>query len=377
MILHFFSYVLIFLLCKTTIRYRNLVVCVAILYAMLGFFYCLTPSVDLNHHFTSINIIRMNGFETFSSNDYWKGEYGYQFFLLFISKLPYNNFLPFFSALIGYLFIGASVGKLQIYYSLTNSKTKMVLFYTLCFVNFDSMVNGIRTMLSFSILLFFLIVDIFEKKHKLMCYVAYFVCITIHPACIVPIIIRIISYIFRKKNLKLLVMLFSVWSLILSLISSFLSTLSGIPIIYTINRLLYDYTQNENSVHNIVPNLFYAITMFVRIICIISLIYIYIKSKNKSSTNITKKEFESFYYGIFAFIIGSFFSYHIFLRTCMISLLMSSIVIAECYFTEKPIDIIGKKISNITFIKIFAIASMLFNVFFFDRDLIFSMQLYK
>ena len=387
MIILFFAYCILYLSFRSKMKCKNMCYLATVLFSLLGFLYIPSEGADLNLRFRVLDEIKNNGFGVLNADLYWSGEYGFKYFLLLVSKFPYNNFLPFFSALIGYSFVSATVLKIGKRFSLSNIKKKEILFCTLCFVNFDSMVNGIRNQLAASILVFFLSVYILENKHRLLCYFAFVLCITIHPACIIPVAVFIVSRFMKQKKIRFVVLLFALWPIIITAILYVFSKMGNIPIIYTIYRLLFDYTLNENATHNIVPNLYYAVRMVVRTQSIsgILLCALYMKNHYANSINYIISEKRIDYQHVYVFIFalsavmaGALGTYHVFLRIALFILSFAPVILG-LYFSctrEKAILCINDKL-QISYISICAVLSLAYNLVAYVNQIHFGFILIK
>ena len=380
-------YLFFFVLSRSKIKYRTMCFWVVAMFSILGFFYSPTIGADLNLRFRLLDTIRKYGFETINTDSYWSGELGFKYFMRFVSFFPYNNFLPFFSALIGYSFIVATIAKIKKIFDFDDNYSKRILLLVLCFVSFDSMVNGIRTQLAFSILTYLIVTHLLEKKHIWICFIGYFLCTTIHPACVIPLVILVLTWMIKNRKLKTVVIIFAVWPFLLNVILMILQNFTYIPILYTIHRMLYDYTLNEKATINIVPNLYYAIRMVVRAqgIGVLLLCYSYVNrntsvvmSRVKSNNKVDFSHLYVFFVSTCAFMLGGVISYHIFLRTAAFILTFSSVPIGMYFATGKNRYAI--KISSnikISFLSIAALLSFAYNILAYMGHIDFAFKLFN
>lgn len=175
----------------------------ALLLGLFGLFYVPIPEVDLTRYFTQLDVIR--GFSTFSqffqSLDLTQRvQVSQQVFFYGISRLSWNNLLPFFVvvsvAVIGFYIIKDFTQERD-----CDSKFKFLIYLAfIMLMPWGQVITNIRYILSVAVFMFAFYRDVFQGKHNIWTWILYFVGCTLHITTIVFMALRVGWFFLQKIN---------------------------------------------------------------------------------------------------------------------------------------------------------------------------------
>jgi len=346
---------------------------IAISLGILAFFFQPSPLDDLTTHYFHISNARLFGIEYFKTQGRFDGLYTYQALFIFISKLPYNNFLPAFTAFIVYYYPLKMLYKISMKFQLTKKQTLWILAFMMFSLQYTGIISGIRNMIAFSLGVYIMYIDLEEKRWRPFCFVMYFILCLLHQSTVILVAIRIITNIQKKALKRLGTSIFVFWSLFVSLMLSFMTYFTSIPYIGMLAIKLYGYTLDDDNVRNIIPNSYWLIMMVIRAFVAIFLFYVYCKTKQGKNEGVSKLH-DVFIY-VFAFMIGSVISYHIFIRLSNVLILLSPVILSQAFYQMNNGIIVKSKI--MLWVQIISICVLIYTFFIVYKGASFGFALYQ
>jgi len=183
--------------------------------------------MDLYRHYAVIvEFRRIGGKTVFDDILFIRSIYFY-----LISLTPYNEFLPGITVFCVYyinLNIIYKIGKKY------NVSTQYIVMSALLFIasnNFLTTLSGIRSDLAFSIFLYFLYLELVEKKFKILSWLMYLLMCFLHNTMIIFVIFRLFIEIKNQLIIKGLQLLLLLWFFIINYIMAFLGSFTELSII--------------------------------------------------------------------------------------------------------------------------------------------------
>lgn len=236
-------------------QFREGILFVALIFAVLTFFQVLKEDSDLYVAFYHLNQIRQQGWSYFSdtdlvSNYYFTGRDALKVYFYLLSFLPYNNFYSAISIfIIFYLPMRATLiaGK---YYGLSNVSIKYLLILLIWMIDFMDGSNGVRNMLSFSIFSYAFVFEMYRENKKgkhIIAWCLYIVSAFIHSSAWVLVILRLCLFIKNKKIQIALGAILLCWSLGLQYIPFLNIGDSENAVVGSMSHHVEAYTTLENS----------------------------------------------------------------------------------------------------------------------------------
>lgn len=315
----------IFSLAYSKKRLNSYFLLVALVLAVLSFFYEPTIRSDLYTHYSDLSNIRSFGWSFINSNSKFEGLFVYQWYFYFISLLPCNNFLPLITTFIVYYLPFRRIYYLSEKHQLTKKQIMAVFIFVLFSLHYSGVISGIRNDLAFSVCSYFLYIDLVENKNRLLCFGIYIAMALLHPSVAIIVFMRMMVYLSNKYLSKGLLVFLLGWTLFLDKIINYIQQFTSNAYINLLLSKLIGYTVDEANIANILPNQYYALMMFVRTIIATYICYLLlhnIKSNKYSPMNL----FIGF---VILYMFGSYGSYHIFLRMSDLVIFLAPIVICE------------------------------------------------
>lgn len=202
---------------------------VVIALAVLAYYVEPNETDDLGRYFRIIDQMRDGGWNRFqqmlNNNEFDFGALpvaGYYFY--FISLLPDNHFLPFFTILIAYGCLLNVIYKVAKRYSVNKFYLAIALFFFLSTFWFYDLYSGTRNGLAFSILVACIYYHFVEKKNILLCFVGYMLAIGLHSTGIVIIVLVAFAWLSYKTASKfvniLMIFIIAAGSIAITLLSN-------------------------------------------------------------------------------------------------------------------------------------------------------------
>jgi len=277
------------------------------------------------------------------------------------SLFPEDGFLFLGTTMIFLVVLTKFVVKSRMLLNVTPKSSLMAYFLVLCMFNLFYQIEGIRNFLALLIFAVTLFLDLTEKHKRIWSYVlAYAISVLIHPMLIIFVVIRCV--LLLRELMSSLSVFFDVCvgAILLSyslLMASFLKLLQRFDSLNLINVLLSKSQVYVNGQSN------YQAFANMSEIGMTSLLLIYLLFEAVLYLWLVRKKVNLYYlvvyFYIFCFVIGSFKSVQIYLRSIML-LLFLSIPLKEQIFSSEESNM--EKVS-VTFV--YGMISVIFAVVMF------------
>lgn len=167
--------------------------------AVVAFYAEPNETDDLERYFRIIDQMRDGGWDRFQlmldNNEFDFGSLpvaGYYFY--FISLLPDNHYLPFFTILISYGCIMLVLYKAAQKYKVDKFYLFLSVFFMLSTYWFYDVYSGTRNGLAFSIAIACIYYHFVERKNLLLCFAGYFLVCGLHSSGIVIVTLAVIAW---------------------------------------------------------------------------------------------------------------------------------------------------------------------------------------
>lgn len=319
----------------------------AILLPCLYFFIEPSSEYDLSRHYEMFDIVRSYKFKDLTSTGnyaltiYFEEYKAYIILLWIVSRLNIKELLPVFTGIIVYCIEFGLANKILKQNSA--EKWKYVLGYILVILLTDFLaVSGIRNILSVVACTYFIYLDVVEKKHRILCWIMYIICASIHPVCVLYIVMRLCLILITKYTglyIKVgIVFGFTVLPLIYPYIEMYIN---NIPILSEAMRVFLNYVTRTDTV--LIKSTFYSNLLLYVLLGILLFLYSKIEKREERDS--------MFEFAIISllFTIGSVNQYDIFVRYRMVAVPLIIIYGLKivCTVGGKNFFSIRKKYSNI------------------------------
>ncbi len=309
-------------------KMKKLFIFYSLFLAILGFLFKPNVAYDLYMHYGYLNNARTYGLSYLQTVGKTVGLPTYQYLFWIFSRLPVDNFLGMFTAFVIYFCPLMTIYHCANDHELSKKETMAVATLFLCSQNYIAMVSNVRTPITYAIFVYVLYYDIKYKKFRVPAMVIYIILVFLHPSVLLPIGLRYIFIIPRRRIQRLLLVILLCWFVFMPYVIAFTNGRGGL--LGYIGVMLYEYVYDmEQNAHNINANLTYTLRMIEDggIIAFV-LYYRYIKTKKRSDN------YEYIFSGIAAVMFGSVASsYHFFLRFGSILIMM--LVFPMCIILNK------------------------------------------
>lgn len=128
-------------------------------------------------------------------------------YLYLVSMLDINQLLPIINCLLVYGLILYGVNRLGNKLLISNRLKSLALLYIIMFSNYINIYSNIRQPLALAICFIIFILDFYEHKNKIFCFLGYFLASMIHPSLLIMFVLRILILFSLKKVLPVLIIL--------------------------------------------------------------------------------------------------------------------------------------------------------------------------
>ena len=351
---------------RENLKYYFLIV--SLVLAVLAFLYVPNSKMDLYRHYTMLDMTRIYGFDYIMTSDDYKSLPVIGIYMYLISLLNCNSFLPGITAFIVYKLSLDIVYLSGIKYNSSKSGMLLAAYFYIGTANYLGTISGIRNPLAITIFIYLLYIELIEKKHIKLCWIGYLMTCLIHVSMVLPLVLRISVYLYKRFTKTIIKVALICWSVFLPIIMNILSSLSGIPLIGLLVTKMNSYDSEEaNAVANV--SLYTAVYSTIVIVTIIVFIYYGVRVIKVEKG--IDKDFFNFCVLITCYVIGSINSYHVFVRMTRVLVLLSIPIIT--YLNKKEILIYKKGYINIREIifLIILMESTIFMAFLFHGQYMF------
>lgn len=147
--------------------------------------------VDTVRIFNEINLFRENGWTGTDVYDNFILSKIYIFVFSYLDK-DYNFLLPVINAFIIYFLVFLVLRKIAEYIDVNNNILKCSILYTTLMASYFNITTNIRYPLAISLLLICIFYDLIRQKHRIICFVMYFVILMLHPGTFIIFIVRLL-----------------------------------------------------------------------------------------------------------------------------------------------------------------------------------------
>ena len=383
-----------------------------VILAIVAFSFQPHVSDDLYREFENLRGIQKYGWEYFTmkTNQYvssskFEGLYLTQLYYYVMSLFPSVHFLPAITTFIVYYLQFSLIEKVSKRYDLSQTETFCLYVFVLCTRETYMIMSGIRNQLAYTIVGYFLYMDLIEKKSQIKSFFIYIAMIFVHQSAVFLFAFRLLLLVNNKKLRIVLSLITLMWSNLLSLMNEIMYRLPQLPIINSLIFKINIYTVNNGGNSNnliLTPRyLIYMISWIPIMIIIIWSIYInkriiYNSTIVDYSTNcifwkkLSKGKLlirsypcepsENDIYNIswfliynFCFTIGSYMYYWIYLRSAITLGVIGFIPIAILLYNYKNSDNSNNKKNLIYGCFVLCFIKLLIIMFYMNRNMDFSL----
>lgn len=269
---------------------------------------------DLFRYFRIIDQMRIGGWDRFQqmidNNEFDFGALpiaGYYFY--FISLLPNNYYLPFFTILISYGCMFLVVYKVAQRFKIDKFYLAVAVFFMISTYWFYDVYSGTRNGLAFTITIACVYYHLVEKKNIALCLIGYVIVCGLHSSGILLIGLALIAYVTYNNKSKFINILLIFTLVGASAVLTVLSEISDSEFIQTLSG------KTENAVGNLgisfQTNFLVNVATYVVAVLITAYAFTYIR---KYITDNGQKRFFRFIEVVLYFALGSVISGLIFVR---------------------------------------------------------------
>lgn len=318
----FLSYFIVFpFVPKKYLRYYFFIVSITL--AMLAFFVVPDSSMDLYRYYDIINYYKE--FTVKNINFILEFEPLSILYFFFISRLPDERIFSFINIFIIYGFSTDLIYKHAKRYDLSKNAILISFIFLLFSVSFYLVVSTVRSALVFVLFIYFLYLELVEKKYTRFCWFIYILLCLFHSSAFFLLIIRILLPLKKKIPEKIIVFFTFIWMAFIPLMVNILEKFK----FSIFQRLLL-------KTNNYVGNLYQISDIYVCILEVVgfSIVYFFFLNKHKKDY----KELNDFFLFInllVAFTMGSFFITDIFKRFSMYLSFVAPLIVLMLFKYKK------------------------------------------
>ncbi|MBE6804232.1 MAG: hypothetical protein E7528_04970 [Ruminococcaceae bacterium] len=168
-----------------------------VILSSLAYFVVATEKSDLGRYYNMMEYMRSMGFEWSVDNYGSTNPLAFMFFYC-ISLVNNDALLPAIAVFTTYGFSFAVLHKAAKRFNASVTDVNIALIFLMLNMNFYYILSVIRLYMAFAIMAYFLYVDIVEKKHRILCFLVYFILCYFHYAMLVFLLLRLILIFTRK-----------------------------------------------------------------------------------------------------------------------------------------------------------------------------------
>ena len=168
-----------------------------VILSSLAYFVVATENSDLGRYYNMMEYMRSMGFEWSVDNYGSTNPLAFMFFYC-ISLVNNDALLPAIAVFTTYGFSFAVLHKASKRFNASVTDVNIALIFLMLNMNFYYILSVIRLYMAFAIMAYFLYVDIVEKKHRILCFLVYFILCYFHYAMLVFLLLRLILVFTRK-----------------------------------------------------------------------------------------------------------------------------------------------------------------------------------
>ena len=184
-------------------KLKTVLMVYAIILSIMGFFFVPSMDNDLYRTFEIMEYYSNMPFETIIRDYVSMSNAPFAlFYYWIIGQFGVNSLLPFITALIFYINIFYIFSDYANKQNISGRALSLGLLIIMCNSSFIEVISGIRTMLSFSIVLRCIYNEVYNNKFIIRDVFWYVIASLIHPASLVLVIFRLIFTFFQRSKSK-------------------------------------------------------------------------------------------------------------------------------------------------------------------------------
>lgn len=231
---------------KDPYHWRRYIWMFVLLLMLLAYSFVPTPNADLSRYFAKLDTARLYSFKeaVFGiKNGLYDGLYVINALFWIIAKTGCKGLLPAISAGVVYgISFYVTCDCAERYGKIDTLKWILpIQFFLLPYYN---IINNVRNVMAFAIIIFALYRECVQKKKNAITYILYPVACFVHSFAIVAILIRILAGVIRKfRIIGITAVVFGLN--IIELLYSNISIFAGIPIVYNVIKKSHRYLSPE------------------------------------------------------------------------------------------------------------------------------------
>ena len=222
---------------------------IALAIGYVGFTFIPGPRNDLWNHFSVVKAYENLTWAQVLEREHYKAYPVAKAYFYGIAKIFHNeHFLPAITVFLAAILFSVTLRKCAKRFELPKRYEVTAYVYFLCAFNFFYLASNIRNHLAVAIFVFFLYMDMVEKKHRILCFAAYIATIYIHSSMVVFIILRLVLLIKNRRLLFFTLFLTMFYTLFQDKIFEVLHNFIKLDILDTIEDKANEYASKDYSV---------------------------------------------------------------------------------------------------------------------------------
>lgn len=274
----------------------------------ISYFFEPTMYDDLYRYHEFIDRYREIGWsgvsKLYTTNYWFSTSLLYQFLLYGLSFINNNYLATTLITLLTYSLIGVLNFRISNDYKMTKSVQSFILISQFIAIDLYSTVSSWLYMLTLAILANLIYTDLVKKKHRITCFVLYFLLGSLHTISYTILLLRILIMIPRKKIINILSIILLFWRALITPISNYLQQYSGNPYMQRILGNMEAYSKGRDN-----SNIIYMLSL----ILMVGVIYFIIVRTTKIKVQ-SHNQLDSFLKLLIAIVIGAFGSTNLMFR---------------------------------------------------------------
>ena len=302
-----------------------------VLVIISAFYFHPTPETDLQRYYDIMGYVKTGGWKIFDGFSYTKGLYLFRLLFYVLAMVDKETWLPIIAVLICYLlFMMFLNSKTETISPSTITARKKLLSFYLLILPFYQIVCGIRFWVCVILILILMYIDIIEKKHQKLCFLAYLILTQFHTCAFIFIAFRVLLYLthrLKQKQKMLIALLFIIYQPIVMFLNSI-----GFFRIFgsTVYNLIYRMQFYLNGTSQI------SVTKYA--FAVANLIFV-IMAVNKYHRKTDNYEYNELVKYMVCFTIGGYYNFDLFYRLSYVSILFSFPLLYEELSNKKNREI--------------------------------------
>lgn len=293
--------------------YRFIFIIICLLLSIVAYNWEPPVGMDLYRHYTLIQNFRTEGWKgglLFSPYTNNQPIVNYIFYAVSLLPVKYNGILPAIGTFIGYYLFFEVIFEISIEEKIDKISIIIATIFFVSTYKYLYLVSSIRNFVAFSILFYFLYLDLVKHKSVRLCFLVYFLLGFWHYISFLILLFRVILVFYQKYAKPVIAILIIFWKEEQILLFAILNKLSFFPIFSFLKGKTSFYIEREiiNYKDMVVP-----IVIFLTITLVL-LYYIYESKNKKEIKNQITSEYINYVFLIVCFTVGAVTSVDLFVR---------------------------------------------------------------